>query len=295
MDHDYITRFNLVDQYVLGKLDPGKVEEFEAHFVDCPECVDELSISRGFVNDLKGLAFQETLLSDQRRPTETKQRWLPQLVPRNWWPLAIAFACLVLAVGIAFFAIRRLNRLEGEARQAREDAAAINQKYQQGLQTATESERQYQLTNQEMAQRLDELEQKLKTDGTAVRQEQSLVRGSVAATVNFPIYPLVALVRGQAPVPVEIALPPSSSGYALSIPVEDPRNFSAYRVTILNDGGAKVFNRGGFKPDAYHALSLSLTSNFLRPGTYDLKVEGLTPPHDWIIVGNYPFRIANRR
>jgi hypothetical protein len=196
---------------------------------------------------------------------------------------------------IAFLAFRRLGRLEAELRQAKEDTAVIGQKYQQELEAAAESEKRHQETNQELSQRLDELEQKLKAQGTASQQEQSLVRGSQTPEVNFPIYALVALARGQVPAPVEIAPPASSSRFALSIPVEDTRNFSAYRVMILDHRGVKIFSQSGFKPDAYHSLSLSLSSNFLIPGTYDLRVEGLTPPNKWNTVGSYPFRIARGR
>ena len=294
MNHDYIIESNLIDQYVLGKLAADQVEEFEAHFVDCPECVDQLNISRSFVRDLKGLAVQETLLSEERRDVQTQRRQLPQLVPRFWW--AIAGACvLVMVAGLAVFSFRRQNRLEAELRQAKQDASALGQKYQQGLETAAESEKRHQQTNKDLVQRLDDLEKRLKTEAAANKREPSLVRGPEAPEVNFPIYALVSQARGEVPASIEIIPPASSSRYALSIPLEDSRNFSSYRVIILNHRGVTVFNRGGFKPDAYHALSLSLKSNFLIPGTYDLRVEGLTPPNSWNAVGTYPFRVVKRR
>ena len=294
MNHDYINKFNLIDQYVLGKLTTDQVEEFEAHFVDCPECVDQLNISRSFINDLKGFAVEETLLADQRHTVQTHQWPLQRLMPRRFW-LAIAGACVVLAVGLAFFSLRRLGRLDGELRKTKEDAAAISQKYQETLETAAESEKRHREANQDLAQRLDELEKQLKTEGTPNKGQQSLIRGSEAPEINFPIYALVSVARGQVPAPVEIALPATSSRFALSIPVEDRKDFSSYRLMILDQRGVTVFNRSGFKPDAYHALSLSLNSNFLSPGPYDLKVEGLTPPNAWSTVGTYPFRIVRRR
>jgi hypothetical protein len=182
--------------------------------------------------------------------------------------------------------------MEGELRQAKEDASAIRQQYQRGLEIAAESEKQHQEARQQLAQRLDELEQKLKTEGTA---NQSSVRGSDDPEVNFPIYALVSVARGQAPTPVEIAPPASSSRFALSIPVEDRKDFRSYRVKILDHRGSTVFSQGGFKPDAYHSLSLSLNSNFLVSGTYNLRVEGLTLPNKWDTVGSYPFRFERRR
>jgi len=290
MNHDYIKEFNLIDQYVLGKLATDEAEEFEDHFIDCPECVEQLNITRSFIQDLKGLAVQETLLSENRRAPMTRW-WHLQLVPLRPW--AVIVCCCVLVAGVfAFFAIRRLTRMEAELLQAREDASAIRQQYQRGLEAAAESEKQHQQDRQQLTQQLDELEQKLKTEGAT---NQSSVRGSNAPEVNFPIYALVSLTRGQVPTPVEIALPASSSRFALSIPVEDRKDFSAYRVKILDHRGVTILNQGGFKPDAYHTLSLSLDSNFLIPGTYDLRVEGLTPPNKWDTVGSYPFHITKRR
>lgn len=290
MNHDYIKEFNLIDQYALGKLTADEAEEFEDHFIDCPECVEQLNITRSFIRDLKDLAIQETLLSGNRTAPMTR-RWHFPLAPLRSWAV-IASCCVLVAGVLAFFAIRRLTQMEAELRQTKEDASAIRQQYQRGLETAAESEKQHQQAREQLAQRLDELEQKLKTEGAT---KQSSVRGSNAPEVNFPIYALVSLARGQAPAPVEIALPASSSRFALSIPVEDRKDFSAYRVKILDHRGVTVLNQGGFKPDAYHTLSLSLNSNFLTPGTYDLRVEGLTPPNKWDTVGSYPFRITKRR
>lgn len=290
MNHDYIKEFNLIDQYVLGKLATDEAEEFEDHFIDCPECVEQLNITRSLIQELKGLAIQETLLSGNRRAPVARW-WHLQLVPLRSW--AVMAGCCVLVAGVfAFFFIRRFTQMEAELLQARQDASTIRQQYQRGLETAAESEKQHQQARQQLAERVDELEQKLKSEAAT---KQTSVRESNVPEVNFPIYALVSLVRGQVPTPVEIALPASSSRFALSIPVEDRKEFSAYRVIILDHRGVTVFNQRGFKPDTYHALSLSLNSNFLTPGTYDLRVEGLTPPNKWDTVGSYPFRITKRR
>jgi hypothetical protein len=290
MNHDYIKEFNLIDQYVLGKLATDEAEEFEDHFIDCQECVEQLNITRSFIQELKGLAVQETLLSGHRRAPETRW-WHLQSAPLRSWG-AIAGCCILVAGAFTFFAIRRFTQMEAELLQAKQDASTIRQQYQRELETAAESEKQNQQAREQLAQRLDDLEQKLKSEAVT---KQTSVRGSNVPEVNFPIYALASLARGQAPAPVEIALPASSSRFALSIPVEDRKEFSAYRVIISDHRGVTVFNQRGFKPDAYHALSLSLNSNFLALGTYDLKVEGLTPPNKWDTVGSYPFRITKRR
>jgi hypothetical protein len=182
--------------------------------------------------------------------------------------------------------------LESQLRQAQDEVSAIRQQYRRELETAAASEKQHQEARQQLAQRLDELEQKLNTEGPG---NQPTVREPGTAEVNFPIYALVAAPRSQAPTPVEIAPPASSSRFALSIPVQDPEDFGVYRVTIVNDKGTTVWKRSGFRPDAHHALSLSLNANFLTPGTYDLRVEGLDQAKQWSTVGSYPFRFVRRR
>ena len=290
MDHKYIAELNLIDQYVLGKLATDEAEAFENHFIDCPACVEQLSITRSLVHDLKGLAIEETLSSTNRRVVSTPP-WRLQFVPFRW-AAAIGLACVAVAVVFAFFTVRRQSQLDAKLRQAQEEASAIRQQYQRGLETAAESEKQHEEARQQLAQRVGELEEKLKTEEAV---NQSSTRGVGVPEVNFPIFALVSVARGQAPAPVDITLPSSSSRFALSIPVEDRREFSVYRVTIMDQGGVKVWQRGGFKPDRYHALSLSFSSKFLAPGKYDLRVEGLIPPNQWSTVGSYPFRLTNRR
>lgn len=290
MNHDYIKKFKLVDQYLLGKLTTDEAEEFEDHFIDCAECAEDLNLTRSLIDDLKALAVQEMLTPDAR-PAPAIRRWqFPQLLPVPSW--AIAACCFVVVTGLfAFFTFRRLGRMEAELRQAKEDAAVIRQQYQRELETAAESEKQHQEARQQLALRVEELEQKLKTEDTA---NQS-VRGSEAPEINFPIYALVSVVRGEAPGPVEIAPPLGSSRFALSIPAVDRREFTVYRVTIVDQHETEVWQRSGFRPDAYHTLSLSLRSNFLKPGTYDLRVEGRTQQNQWTSVGSYPFSVARRR
>jgi hypothetical protein len=290
MDHKYIAQSNVTDQYVLGKLATDEAEAFENHFIDCPECVEQLSITRSLVHDLKGLAVEETLLSGNRR-VESRRRWQLQLVPLRW-AAAIALGCVAVAAVFAFLAVRRQSQLEAKLQQAQNEVTAIRRDYQREMETSAASEKQHDEARQQLARRLEELEERLKTEEAGV---QSPVRGSGVPEVNFPIFALVSVARGQAPAPVEIALPSASSRFALSIPVEDRREFSVYRVAIVDQRGVTVFKRSGFKPDAYHALSLSLSSKFLAPGTYDLRVEGLTRPNQWSTVGSYPFRLTGGR
>lgn len=276
----------MIDRYVLGKLTAGEAEEFEDHFIDCAECVEQLTIARNFIEELKGFAVHETLSKNDM--TTGRRRWwpLPQLVPVPSWAIASCFGLVLLAAFSAFFIVRRLNKMSAELAQAKQESATIRQQYERGLETAAESERQHQETNLQLTQQLDELAQKLKTEG-----EQPSARTSQTPQANFPIFALVSVRRGgPGSGPTEVALPASSSEFAFSIPVEDQRSFSGYRITILNEQERVVWSHSGFRPDVYHTLSLSLKTTFLSPGTYDLRVEGQEKSGQWTTIGSYPFR-----
>src|SRR5918998_1383770 len=123
MNHDYIKEFNLIDQYALGKLAADEAEEFEDHFIDCPECVEQLNITRSFIQELKGLAVQETLFSENRR-APVPRWWHLQSVPLRSW--AVIGCCFVLVAGVfAFFVTRRFTQMEAELLQAKQDASTI--------------------------------------------------------------------------------------------------------------------------------------------------------------------------
>jgi hypothetical protein len=194
-----------------------------------------------------------------------------------------------------FLGVRRLIHLEAEVLQARQDASAVSQQYRRELETAAESEEKNHSVKQELSQRIADLEKALKPLKASDIRVPLPVHDREPPEVNFPIFALVAVSRGQGPAPVSIDLPISSPRFAISVPIEDRRDFASYRVTIVNSDREVVWKRAGFTPDAYHSLSMSLKSSFLPSGNYELSVEGLTVPSQWTTVGSYPFRVARHR
>ncbi len=61
MDHEYIREHELVDRYLASRLSAGERVRFEDHFVDCPNCLDELELARDFQASLRaGVARRVT-------------------------------------------------------------------------------------------------------------------------------------------------------------------------------------------------------------------------------------------
>jgi hypothetical protein len=282
MNHEYINKSNLIDQYVLGKLTVDEAEAFELHFIECPECVDKLNATTTLVEDLKGLAVQETLVVN--RKSVTPAWFIPFRISSPGLWAALACSCIVIAGVFGVFSNRRLTRLESELRQAKDENSVIKQRYEQGIQTAAQIEKQHEDASHQLTKRIDDLEQKLKND-------KATVHSSDDSGINFPIYALVAALRAQDQPPTEVA-PGSKKKFVFSIGLEDGNKFSNYRVTILNSRGTSVWKRSGFKRDQSDSLSLSLPSDFLNSGKYNLRVEGLTPPNEWSTLGNFPFHFV---
>ncbi|HEY6806992.1 MAG TPA: hypothetical protein VI306_25670 [Pyrinomonadaceae bacterium] len=282
MNHEYINKSNLIDKYVLGKLTGAEAEAFELHFIECSECVDKLNATTALVEDLKGLAVQETLMVGKK---SVSPGWFPTFgpsSPRLW--AAVACGCIVIAGILGVIANRRLTRLEADLHQAKDENSVIRQQYEQGVQTATQVEKQHQESSQQLTQRIDELEQKIKDD-------KSSVPSSEGPVVGFPIYSLATVVRTQDQ-PVHKVAPGSSKRFAFSIELLEQKKSSNYRITIADGRGTTVWKGSGFRPDESNSLSLSLASNLFKTGDYNLTVEGFTPPNEWSPVGNFPFHFV---
>ena len=59
MDHDYIAEHSLIERYHQGSLPPEEEARFEAHFVGCPQCTEELELARGFRLGIRTVAAEE--------------------------------------------------------------------------------------------------------------------------------------------------------------------------------------------------------------------------------------------
>ena len=45
MEHSFIERTDVIDRYVRGTMPPAERSEFEEHFLDCQECLDQLELA----------------------------------------------------------------------------------------------------------------------------------------------------------------------------------------------------------------------------------------------------------
>ncbi len=106
VDHEEIENEQWIDRYVMGSLTDAEHELFSEHFVNCPSCLDQLTVAEAFQRDLKIVAAQE--LSQSRAIGS-----LISLVFKSRLAGAgiLAAAVLVLVLGASFINSQNSRKL----------------------------------------------------------------------------------------------------------------------------------------------------------------------------------------
>jgi hypothetical protein len=115
MDHQRIEDGSVVEAYVTDRLGEAERTEFEAHLVDCPQCLDQVEAAQGVAAGLRALtspaASAKTLPTPRRSSTAVVG-----------WAVAASGAA-VLAIGWGVTEQRRL-RLVAQAAERRATAGS---------------------------------------------------------------------------------------------------------------------------------------------------------------------------
>ncbi|HEY1418477.1 MAG TPA: zf-HC2 domain-containing protein, partial [Myxococcaceae bacterium] len=115
MDHRSIEDSDLVEAYVTGRLGATECAEFEAHLVDCPDCLDRVEAAQGLAAGLRALGPPPVIA-----PSEQKQS--RGSVATGWALAASVLALLALGWGVTDR--RRLEQAIETERAARTEAEA---------------------------------------------------------------------------------------------------------------------------------------------------------------------------
>jgi len=105
MQHSEIERDSLIDRYVRNTLRGAERESFEEHFLDCPQCLEQLEIASSLRQ-----AIRESAVEAVASPVVSR--------PRRWyvlgWVQAAAAACLAVTMttSIMFFEEMQLSKRE---------------------------------------------------------------------------------------------------------------------------------------------------------------------------------------
>lgn len=122
MDHTEAVGTGAVERYLLGQLSTSESDEFEQHFFDCVECLQDLRAGAMFEDNAKALLVEERLArqsaaADVHRPKEARLSLWASFWQRPW-NAAPALAALVLAAVTAYQASVVIPGLRGQLREA---------------------------------------------------------------------------------------------------------------------------------------------------------------------------------
>lgn len=270
MDHARIDENQLADRYLMGKLDDAERRSFEAHFVDCPVCVEKLETVEGLRKALKELPSGFSAATPAAAPTPTthsRDRFArPRVRPVVTY---LAAACLLMATAASLF-------FYGETRRARRQIEAGRQASEKGRQREAELE---QALQRERASR------PAPSDDTAM----SALRAAPLAAAVFTLN----LTRSAASEPGDRVLLPDPPGWLVLIfDRPDRPDIRLYRVRLSAGGGHSVGEPVTASAASGGMLAVSLPSSLLASGDYRLAVEDAGTGD---VLATYRFRAISKR
>jgi hypothetical protein len=272
MDHSYIDEHNVVARYGMGKLSSEESARFEEHFVDCPQCLEQLETT----HDLKQ-AFRTLVAEDAAHtgfigtPAKPLRR-----ASAGWRPGLVALAACLLVIALsAVLLVRQLHF--GRTALVQANAAAENWHRQY----VTELE-----TNADLKKQLGETERN--------GQQKPNLAGALSRSPVAALAFTLETVRGtESPggEPVnQLEIPRSVQSITLSIDREDLQDSQSYDATLTDSHGRVVGQLNGLSPSA----GISVPSDLLHQGNYLLTVKGRSRDGVVLVSRIYPFRVKSR-
>lgn len=269
MDHQYIEDNGLIDLYRRGLLAPEEEARFEEHFAGCPQCIEQLQAARGFQLGLKAMAAEDVARA------AVQMGLLAWLARRRG--LLLTVAALLITALPALWLLR-------ENREMARQASASQESLETERQRAGDLERRLAETELRSAEERRELEARI----AQAKPPEEPRRDS--PLVNTPVF-LLAMVRSEGEPAAIIGLGKIDRVLTLAVDPGANAAFEAYRVTITDSAGRRVFRQDGLKPNALETVMITFPATFFSPGDHRLTLEGLRPDGTAAEIGGYPFRV----
>jgi len=264
MDHSYVEEHDLVESYLAERLSESEREAFEAHYFACETCLERLETANDFRDGMRQIAAEDLAHAATAHVQLGLLAGLAALSRRH--RLALAGILLLLAL-LPLWLVARNRGLERQR-------TALEAQLHSLEQTEASDRRRH---AEELAQ---------------ARQAHSSEAAAVQPQVNVPIFLLAAVRGGDAgrePVS-QLPLTPTAGSVILTAELATI-DFAAYRASLRADG-KEVWQAGDLHPDSRDTLVLLLPASMLRPGVYQLTIEGARTGGAWSVAAVYPFRVV---
>jgi len=268
MDHTYIEENQIADRYVQGNLPEGEAEQFEEHYLSCPDCLDRLdlaeSMQRGFIR----MAAQDAAKLSAARQLAVVA-WLVRL-SRSRQIGVLLTAVLVFAfvpAGLSLRGFVERGRELAQARTALAEKAALRAELE--------------------ASRRD-----LASERKAREEASNLLAQALQPQGNVPIL-FFDVERGAGPAaePTQRLKRPEGSGWIfLDVTIEAPTR-QPYGAVLRDAHGTELWRRADLRLSGRDSLSLLLPASLVPPGDYSLSIEGQAPGGKPTTAGTFTFRV----
>lgn len=96
MNHQQAIDLQAAAKYVLGELSPAQRDEYEDHYIDCPECAKDVHAAAAFTDTAREVFRQEECAGAEKARDRARGGWFAWMKPVVAVP---AFAVLLLALG----------------------------------------------------------------------------------------------------------------------------------------------------------------------------------------------------
>lgn len=280
MNHAYVEEHGVLDAYLEDRLSESERQDFEAHYFACAECLQQLETASDFEAGMLQVAAE-----DMARARTGLLAGLGLL--SGWRRMALGGILLLLValpLGLLVARNRGLERRLAEARSARPPAPAGGEPRIASLEAR--------LRSAEAAGAADR--RRLEEELAKERQARATAEGAAGVPrVNVPIF-LLAAVRGgeeEGREPVSrIPLAATEGPVILTLELATV-DYPSYGASLRAEDGREIWRDRGLRPDSRDALVILLPARMLRPGSYQLAIEGAREDGKGFAVAVYPFRV----
>jgi hypothetical protein len=284
MTHAYIDEHDLVSRYAMNKLSAEELAAFEAHLIDCVECLDRLDQTTALRDGLRKVAAADAVPSDAARADASlaigaRADAAPAYAAlgpgrpvrpaaRGGWslPLGLAAAAVLVAAVAGVATIVPMRRQLSRATTA---AADWQRRYDEAGRTA------------------GALQDRL----TAAERELTQRPAAASIQASVPVFSL-GIVRSGEGSP-QISIPASAPFIVISVELPGATGFLEYRAVLANAAGQPVWRADQLRPTSPDALGIGLNTRLIPPGDYVLTLEGVGRQGRTVPLSHYRFRVTS--
>lgn len=286
MNHHEIEQQEIIERYVLNRLNPNERRAFQEHLFDCLECFEQAQMSAKFIAGVRRSSRVGVLSkSADRLVNDEVGSWFV-----NWFKPALTLAAataVILAVVLGWVVFKQMPKLHEQLaseRRGREQAIQDSQRNLEQAKRELEAEREQaakeRAEREKLQNRLDEIAQN--------RAPQ--FNGSVGESqTDLPIVLLEAQRDAKAG-SNQLTLPVNARSAILWIEVETGNRYRNYQLEVFSDSRQLITRIAPAKPNSYGAVAVSIPARNLPTGKYLVKAYGVNEGEKEL-VGEYDLMI----